>query len=265
MIVSAAPPRRRSLRIDPIPILIAVGAGVVGGAMNALAGGGTFATLPALIALGLPATIANATSNVALLPGAAASAWTYRDELHPVAGIRVAVLATITFVCGLAGSTLLVITPTETFDVIVPWLLLFAFTVMLFGKRASEWLHTRVVIGRGPLLATQGLLGVYGGYFGGGVGLITTALYGLLANIQPRELFAIRTTMLAVANLAAALVFVACAMVWWWAGLPMLVGSIIGGRLGARWGKALSPRAVRAWTLLVTGGTTAAFFLRAYG
>ena len=245
--------------------MLAFAAGIAGGAMNALAGGGTFATLPALIALGLPATIANATSNVALLPGAAASAWTYRDELHPVAGISVVVLTAITFVCGLAGSALLVLTPTETFDVIVPWLLLFAFTVMVFGKRAAAWLHARVTIGRRPLLATQGLLGIYGGYFGGGVGLITTALYGLLANIQPRELFAIRTTMLAVANLAAAVVFVACAMVWWWACLPMLAGSIVGGWLGARFGKTLSPRAVRGWTLLVTAGTTVAFFVRAYG
>ena len=250
--------------MDPLPLLVAAGAGIVGGAMNALAGGGTFATLPALIALGLPATIANATSNVALLPGAAASACTFRDELHPVAGIAVVVLAAITFVGGLAGSILLVLTPTETFDVIVPWLLLFAFIVILFGKRAAEWLHARVTIRRSSLLATQSLLGVYGGYFGGGVGLITTALYGLLANIQPRELFAIRTAMLAVANLAAALVFVAFARVWWWACLPMLAGSIIGGWLGAWFGKRLSPGAVRAWTLLVTGATTLVFFLRAY-
>lgn len=164
--------------MEPFAILLAAGAGMVGGAMNALAGGGTFATLPALIALGLPAPIANATSNVALLPGAAASAWTYRDELHPVAGIAVRLLAAITFVAGLAGSALLVLTPTETFDVIIPWLLLFAFAVMMFGKRAADWLHARVTIGRPALLATQSLLGVYGGYFGGGVGLITTAVGG---------------------------------------------------------------------------------------
>ncbi len=233
--------------------------------MNALAGGGTFATLPALIALGLPANIANATSNVALLPGAAASAWAFRDENRPVAGIAVGVLAAITFVAGLAGSLLLVLTPTETFDAIIPWLLLFAFAVMVFGKRAADWLHARVTIGRKALLATQGLLGIYGGYFGGGVGLITTALYGLLANIHPRELFALRTTMLAVANLAAALAFTGFAMVRWWACLPMLAGAVAGGWLGAHFGKRLSPGAVRAWTLLVTGATTLVFFLRAYG
>jgi uncharacterized membrane protein YfcA len=251
--------------IDLSAIFLAAGAGVFGGAMNALAGGGTFATLPALIALGLPANIANATSNVALLPGAGASAWAYRDELGPVAGLSLRVLAALTFVFGLVGSLLLVLTPTEIFDLLIPWLLLFAFAVMLFGKRAADWLHARVTISPSTLLATQSLLGIYGGYFGGGVGLILTALYGLLANTRPRELFAIRTAMLAVANLAAAFVFIAFAMVQWWACLPMLLGSIAGGWLGALLGKRMSHRAVRAWTLLITGATTVVFFVRAYG
>lgn len=246
-------------------ILLAAGAGVVGGAMNALAGGGTFATLPALIALGLPANFANATSNVALLPGAGASAWAYRSELGPVAGLSVRLLSAMTFAFGLVGSLLLVLTPTETFDIIIPWLLLFAFVVMAFGKSASDWLHARVTIGRPTLLVAQSLLGIYGGYFGGGVGLILTAVFGLLANIRPRELFAIRTTMLAVTNLAAAFVFVGFAMVSWWACLPMLLGSIAGGWLGALAGKRMSHRAVRVWTLIVTGATTVIFFVRAYG
>lgn len=246
------------------PLLLSFAAGLLGGAMNALAGGGTFATLPALIALGLPANIANATSNVALLPGAATSAWSFRRELGPVGGIPVKLLATITFAFGLVGSLLLVLTPSRTFDLVIPWLLLFAFLVMLFGKRAAEWLHARVTIGRRSLLATQGLLGIYGGYFGGGVGLITTAVYGLLAGIAPRELFAIRTLMLAIANFAAAFVFIGFAMVDWRACLPMLAGAILGGWLGALLGKRLSAGAVRVWTLLVTAATTAVFFIRAY-
>jgi hypothetical protein len=116
---------------------------------------------------------------------------------------------------------------------------------MAFGRSAADWLHARVNIGRPTLLATQALLGIYGGYFGGGVGLITTAVYGLLANIRPRELFAIRTTMLAMANLAAAFVFIGFAIVWWWACVPMLFGSIAGGWLGALLGKRLSHRVVR--------------------
>ena len=233
--------------------------------MNALAGGGTFATLPALIALGLPANIANATSNVALRPGAATSAREFADELEPLGGVPIWALAGITFAGGLVGSLLLVLTPTRAFDFIIPWLLLLGLVVMLFGKSASDWLHERVTIGRRTLLVAQSLLAIYGGYFGGGVGLMTTATYGLLAGAHPRSLFAVRTLMLAIANFAAAIVFIAVGLVIWTLCLPMLVGSIAGGWIGAKLGRTLSPRLVRAWTLLVTIATTVIFFIRAYG
>ncbi|MGN6279357.1 MAG: sulfite exporter TauE/SafE family protein [Sphingomonas sp.] len=247
-----------------LDLLLAAGAGLVGGTMNALAGGGTFATLPALIAIGLPSTSANATSNVALLPGAATSAWAFRDELGPVGGVSPRLLGAVTFVAALGGSALLVVTPTRTFDVIIPWLLLFASLVLAFGKRAAGWLHDRVTIGPRTLIAVQGLLGIYGGYFGGGVGLMTTALYGLLAGIEPRGLFAQRTLMLAIGNLAAAFVFVATGLVRWPACVPMLIGAVIGGWAGAHVGKRLPAGAVRGWTLFVAIATTIVFFVRAY-
>jgi uncharacterized membrane protein YfcA len=250
--------------IDAAALALPALAGLVGGAMNALAGGGSFATLPALIAIGLPANVANATSNVALLPGAATSTWAFRDELQPVGGVPWRLLAGITFMGGLVGSALLVVTPSRAFDVIIPWLLLFALIVLLFGTRAASWLHARVTIGARTLVVTQVLLGVYGGYFGGGVGLMTTALYGLLAGVSPRALFAPRTLMLAVANAAAAIVFVATGLVRWEACAPMLAGAVVGGWLGARIGKRLPAPAVRAWTILVTAATTAVFFWRAY-
>jgi uncharacterized membrane protein YfcA len=231
--------------------------------MNALAGGGTFATLPALIALGFPANVANATSNVALLPGAAASAAEYRNELQPVSGMPVRTLAAITFVGGLAGSVLLVLTPTRVFDYIIPWLLLVGLAVMLSGPGASEWLNRRVTIGRTTLISAQSLLAIYGGYFGGGVGLMMTAAYGLLAGAHPRSLFAARTLMLAIANFAATLVFISVGLVRWAACVPMLLGAIVGGWLGAKLGKRLPHGLVRGWTLLVTAATTLVFFLRA--
>ena len=146
--------------------------------MNALTRSNTFATLPALIALGLPANVANATSNVALLPGAATSAFEFRKELEPIGGFSVRLLAIITIIGGLVGSVLLVLTPSRAFDVIIPWLLLIGLIVMLIGKSASDWLRERVAIGVATLAAVQGLLGIYGGYFGGGVGLMATAAYG---------------------------------------------------------------------------------------
>jgi len=233
--------------------------------MNALAGGGTFATMPALLGLGTPANIANATSNLALMPGAAASAWSFRTELKPVGGVPVRVLAAITFVAGLVGATLLVATPASVFDLIVPWLLLVAFVAIVFGRAGAEWLGRRVTIGAPTLMVAQVLLGTYGGYFGGGVGIMTTATYGLLAGETPRSMFAPRTLMLAVANFAAAIVFVLCGTVRWDVGLPMLVGGLVGGWAGAGLGKRLPAGIVRGWTILVTAATTVVFFVRAYG
>jgi uncharacterized membrane protein YfcA len=256
--------RRGTTITNLAPWFLPAAAGLVGGAMNALAGGGTFATLPSLIAIGLPANTANATSNVALLPGAGTSAWAFRDELGPVGGIGYRLLAAVTFAGGLIGSVLLVLTPSHAFDLIIPWLVLYAFVVLALGKRAAAWLQRRITIGRNTLLTAQALLGIYGGYFGGGVGLMTTATYGLLAGHTPRELFAPRTLMLAIANLAAAIVFIAAGMVAWTMCVPMLAGAIVGGWGGAHVGKRLPPGAVRAWTLLVTGVTTIVFFRRAY-
>jgi uncharacterized membrane protein YfcA len=246
-------------------LALAAGAGLLGGAMNALAGGGTFATLPALIALGLPANAANATSNVALLPGAATSAWAFRDEIAPVGGVTPWLLAGLDFGADLVGSVLLVLTPTTLFDFIIPWLLLFASLVLAFGKRAAGWLHDHVTIGAGALVAAQAVLGVYGGYFGGGMGLMITAVFGLLAGVEPRGLFAQRTLMLATSNSAAAIVFVITGLIVWPAALPMLIGAIVGGWAGAHVGKLLPAGGVRAWTLLVSIGTTFVFFWRAYG
>lgn len=251
--------------LDPAMIALAAAAGMLGGAMNALAGGGTFATMPALIAIGLPSPIANATSNVALQPGAIASAWTYRRGLGPIGGVGVRTLAAVTFVAGIVGSLLLVVTPSQVFDVVVPWLLLIATIAIAFGKRAAETLQRHAAPGPRALVAAQVLLGVYGGYFGGGVGLMLTATWGLLAGEPPHRLMAPRTLMLAMANAAATSVFVAFGMVRWEACVPMLAGALVGGWAGAHLGKRLSPGLVRGWTLIVTTVTTIVFFVRAYG
>lgn len=251
--------------LDLTSLILVIVAGFLGGAMNALAGGGSFATMPALLAIGQPANIANATSNFAVLPGAAMSSWAFRDELEPVGGVSLRILGWVTFGAGLIGSLLLVLTPTRTFDLIVPWLVLYAFVVLAFGKRGAEWLAARVTIGRRTLIAVQVLLGVYGGYFGGGVGLMMTATYGLLAGLHPRAMFAPRTLMLTIANAAAAIVFVSTGMIHWAACVPMLLGALVGGWAGAAIGRRLPHGVIRWWTLLLSGATTIVFFVRAYG
>ncbi|WP_210357582.1 sulfite exporter TauE/SafE family protein [Sphingomonas beigongshangi] len=251
--------------IDASSLALAGGAGVLGGAMNALAGGGSFATMPTLIALGLPSTQANATSNVAVQPGAIASAWTYRAGLAPIGGVAVRTLSVVTFVGGLVGSLLLVWTPARAFDVIVPWLLLAATVAIALGRHAADWVASRFRAGPRAVMAGQALLGVYGGYFGGGVGMMLTAMWGVLTGAHPAVLAAPRTLMLAVANSAATIIFVVSGMIAWRYCLPMLAGSILGGWFGALIGSRAPAWAIRGWTLLVTAVTTAVFFWRAYG
>ena len=127
-------------------------AGLIAGAMNALAGGGSFVSLPALIAAGVPSVQANASSTVALFPGGAASVWAYRDGLSPVGPASLRALLIATLAGGAIGGLLLLSKPSQAFDVILPWLLLMASVTLAFGRRAGEWLRKRCKIA--PVAAT---------------------------------------------------------------------------------------------------------------
>src|SRR4051794_5634699 len=149
--------------------------GLVAGAMNALAGGGSFVSLPAMIAAGVPSVQANASGTVALFPGQVTSAWTYWDGMHPVAGVRREYLVAVSVVGGLIGSLLLLWTPSRAFDFILPWLMLLATLALAFGRQAGVLLRRYVQIGSGVMLAGQFVLGIYGGYYGGAIGLMMLA------------------------------------------------------------------------------------------
>ena len=114
--------------------LLLAGAGLLAGAMNALAGGGSFVSLPALIAVGVPSVAANASSTVALYPGGLASAWVYRTGLGDICGVSAKAMLAVTLVGGLAGSLLLLLTPSDAFDLVLPWLLLVATLALAFGR-----------------------------------------------------------------------------------------------------------------------------------
>ncbi len=241
------------------------GAGLLAGAMNALAGGGSFVTLPALIAAGVPSVQANASSTVALYPGGLASAWAYQDGLGPVCGIPTRSLLGLTLAGGFAGSLLLLGTPAAMFSAILPWLLLFATLALAFGRGAGRWLRRHVRIGPGATLAIQFVLGVYGGYFGGAVGLMMMAVWGLLGETDLKALNPPRTVLVSAANTVAALTFILAGAIDWGPALVMLAGATLGGYAGARLGRVLPARAVRAATLLCAGSITAVFLARAYG
>ncbi len=137
------------------------GAGVLAGAMNALAGGGTFVTLPALIAAGVPSVQANTSSTVALYPSQLFNVWIYRDGLKPFGGVSLRALSLVTLIGGAAGAILLLETPTQAFDVALPWLMLGATVALAFARRLGEVLRRHVRVGRGSAIGIQFLLGIY--------------------------------------------------------------------------------------------------------
>ena len=244
--------------------LILAGAGFIAGAMNALVGGGSFVTLPALIAAGLPSVAANASSTVALYPGGAASAWVYRDGLTRVEGLPLVPSLIATLVGGLAGALLLLWTPSSVFDRILPWLLLAATIMLIFGPRLGAALHARFAAGPAVVWVIQFLLGIYGGYFGGAVGLMMLAAWSLITTADIKMLNPTRMVLVTAANTIAVLTFVVLGAVSWPHTLALGAGAIAGGYGGAHVGKRLPAAMVRIITLAVAVAITAAFFYRAY-
>ena len=239
-------------------------AGVAAGAMNALAGGGTFVTLPALIAVGIPSVIANTSSTVALYPAQIVTAWSYRDGLGPVGPVSIKVLLAATLVGGAVGAVLLLSTSSSAFNRALPWLLLVATVMLGFGRQLGETLRRRWHISATTVIVTQSLLGVYGGYFGGAVGLMMMAVWGLLDDRTLKSLNAPRTLMVCAANTVAVIIFVAAGSVRWRESLVLLATAAIGAHFGAQLGRRANPRVVRWGTVIISSAITVAFFVKAY-
>jgi len=232
--------------------------------MNALAGGGSFVSLPAMMAAGVPPVQANASSTVALLPGSLASVWAYRDGLQPVGGVPLRAMMVATLCGGLAGAMLLLKTSSSSFTFVLPWLLLAASLTLAFGRRLGEALRARWQVRAHAVLAVQFALGVYGGYFGGAVGIMMMAMWGLIDKRDLKALNAPRTLLVSSANAVAVLAFSLGGAVYWPLTLAMLAGALIGGFGGAHLGRHAPANVIRTFTLLTTCCITLAFFAKAY-
>jgi uncharacterized protein len=244
-------------------LLFVMAAGFLAGAMNAAAGGGTFVTLPALVLIGLPAQAANISSTIALWPAMLASAWAYRPDFKPFGQVSLTALLVTSLLGGCAGAVLLLVTPAKAFDAVVPWLLLLATLTLAFGRDVGEALRRRVRIGPGTLLVVQFVLAIYGGYFGGAVGIMMMAAWTLLSTADITAMNPVRTILVSAMNAVAVLCFIVAGDVWWRETLAMLAGALLGGYGGARATRLLNPRHVRVGTILFTAAITLAFFLRA--
>ena len=227
--------------------------------MNAVAGGGTLLTCPALIGLGIPPLTANATSTVALWPGSASSFWGYRRELSGARRWAIG-FALPSLPGGAVGAVLLLWTDEQTFSDLVPWLVLGA-TVLFMGQGPlSAWLRRRSTGGPGgaanptdgtdrfpkpSLLVFQFLIGIYGGYFGAGAGILMLAALGLMGLTNIHRMNGLKNWGGLCMNAVAAATFAASGLVNWPVALSMAVGAIAGGYLGSRTAQRVSQQTVR--------------------
>ncbi|GAA3125430.1 putative membrane protein YfcA [Kribbella aluminosa] len=246
-------------------MLLILLAGVAAGALNAVGGGGSFVALAALVGAGMPPVTANATTTVALLPGNATSAWVYRRELegfHRPSPLRL----TLASACGGAiGAGLLLLLPSASFDAAVPWLLAFATLVLAFGKRLTAALRLGYP-GPAAILAGQFLLAIYGGYFGGAVGLMMLAFWTATTTLDPARGNPLRVVQVAAVYLTAAVIFVFAADVLAQPSqlVAMLTGATIGGYGGAHVVRRLPAGVLRGLVLSTAVLMTGLFFVRAF-
>ena len=245
--------------------MIVAGAGLLGGAMNAIAGGGSFVTLPALVAAGVPSLFANATSTVALVPSALATAFAYRHDSRGFDDVKLSKMAAISVVGGAIGAVLLLKTSQKFFDNIFPFLLLFGVLVFAFGRKLGEELRKRINIHPHALPATQFVLGIYGGYFGGAVGVMMLAVWSVLTTATVNSMQSSRHLLNASMNATASVLFVAGGLIYWKEMAVLLVTSTIGGYLVGHYGRRLDPAKARIVISCLNAMITVLVFWRHYG
>jgi len=240
----------------------------MGGALNAVAGGGSFVAFPALLFTGVPPIPANATNTVALWMGVTASGGAYRNRLEVPRRVLVPLLIA-SFVGGLGGAVLLLKTPPHTFMKVLPWLMLGATLLFVFGKQLSG---SRVSgVGHdAPAAAVAGasifelFVAVYGGYFGGGVGIVNLAMLAAVGMTDIHAMNALKSVLGMAINGVAVVAFVAARAIYWPQAVVMILGALAGGYFGAHYSLRLPQKWVRWFVIVVGAGMTVYFFVKAY-
>jgi uncharacterized protein len=242
----------------------AFGAGVI----NAVAGGGTLLTFPALLAIVSP-VLANGTSTFALLPGSLASAWGYRDEINQTkAMLRRLLLPSL--IGGAIGSLAVTRFPEKVFATLVPWLLVTASTLLVVQKPLMRW------IGAHPHEAPQGrtvkgvvffqfLVGIYGGYFGAGIGILMLSALGFMGVGDIHRMNGLKTVLAAVINGVTIAIFIAEGVIVWKYAFIMAAAAIVGGYIGARVARKTPANVVRAIVVTIGFGVAAYSFYKRMG
>ncbi len=244
-------------------MLLLLIAGVIAGTQNAIAGGGSFVTFPALLLAGLEARQANITSTIALFPGQVATGLAGRRYVAGAGAVSFRRLVLISLVGGVLGAALLLATPADFFERLVPWLVLFATSMFALGS----FRRRPLAVGHhlGPIRASLAQLGIaiYGGYFGGGIGFLMLAALSL-AGLPVRNAGATKNVLAGVMNASAVLIFVFSSNVRRVAAAVLAAGAIAGGQLGAWLLIRVNERYLRLAVVAVGIALTIGLFARAY-
>jgi uncharacterized membrane protein YfcA len=241
--------------VSALHALAIFAAGIAAGTINTVVGSGTLITFPVLLAFGYAPVTANVSNTIGLVPGSVAGAIGYREELQGQ-GRRTARLATASVTGAIVGAVLLLSLPASAFKAIVPVFIALALVLILLQPRLSA----AVAAGReqprhhaGPV-AMLGVLGagVYGGYFGAAQGIMLLAILGVALDDSLQRINALKVVLAGLVNLVSGLIFVfAAPHVAWGAAVLIAAGSTLGGALGARQGRRLSPTALRCVVVVV--------------
>ncbi|MBC7519717.1 MAG: sulfite exporter TauE/SafE family protein [Sandarakinorhabdus sp.] len=242
-------------------ILLLFAAGLWAGAQNALAGGGSFITLPALIAAGLDPKLANITSTMALFPGQITTGWAGRSLVSGAERLSFRSLALIAFCGGIGGAFLLIATPSKVFAGMVPWLVLAATALFAWSSFAPKPKVARPPPPGWVTVLTQGTIAFYSGFFGGGAGIMTLASL-TLARLPVRNAGGTKNVLVALSNLSAAIIFGFSGAVAWRQALIIGSGAMIGGYLGARALKVMPEKLLKVGVVMIGVALTIGLFLR---
>ena len=232
------------------------------GAQNALAGGGTFITLPALMLTGMSALSANITSTIALFPGQIASTWGGRGHVTSVGGLSFKALVILSFVGGILGAILLLVTPSPIFARMVPWLVLFATAIFAYGSFMPRKAEKPPVLNKWGAAASQFAISVYGGYFGGGIGFLMLAAL-TAAGLSIRSASANKNVLAGVMNASAVAIFMFSPQVYWLPCAIACVGAAIGGWIGGHIVSRINEKILRIAAMAIGVALTIGLFWRA--
>jgi uncharacterized membrane protein YfcA len=242
-------------------------AAMTAGAMNSVAGGGSLISFPALVASGVPAVPANATNTAALWPGTLSSALAYSKDTKLYRDLMLPLIIP-SALGGLLGAFVLVITPPELFDLIVPFLVLFATLLFAFRDSFSRWFNLGeseenvTALGRVWGFLFQLFVATYGGYFGAGIGILMLGSLSVMGLRDIHRMNGLKTILGTMINMIAFIFFAIKGLVVWHLAILMTLGAIIGGYAGARTAKRVDPRYIRAFVIAVGLGVSAWLFVK---